>query len=397
MEKKLPKNVRQIGNVSDNPKIYVEDYVDIFFGQLVEKAQEAPVGAFLIGDIHREEEQEFIFINGAVRMQDLEMKNKEVVLGEKTWRKGCEDCKKYFGNKTILGWFLVAQEVPMALNHNLTKVHEKLFSKKSRVFIMKDAIEKEEDYYVHKYNDLMKIGGHYIYYEKNMDMQDYMIATRRDMGATPSEDYEDYATKNFRDIINKKQENTKKPQGKGQYRFATGMMIVLVLAAVGVVAVNRYGGLEALPILNMGSQSEVSEEENLLALEEEQQVLVQEEIVEAEELIESEDDGVGETLVEGEIEESIEEESVEEEVIEDENIEEEVMQEVVEEEAELPQGDTEEVVLDLPETYTVQVGDTLVEICINRYGSMGKLDEICELNEMDVNDFIYVGQELLLP
>ena len=27
MERQLPKNVRQIGNVSDNPKIYVEDYV----------------------------------------------------------------------------------------------------------------------------------------------------------------------------------------------------------------------------------------------------------------------------------------------------------------------------------------------------------------------------------
>ena len=30
MERQLPKNVRQIGNVSDNPKIYVEDYVDTY-------------------------------------------------------------------------------------------------------------------------------------------------------------------------------------------------------------------------------------------------------------------------------------------------------------------------------------------------------------------------------
>ena len=30
MERQLPKNVRQIGNVSDSPKIYVEDYVDTF-------------------------------------------------------------------------------------------------------------------------------------------------------------------------------------------------------------------------------------------------------------------------------------------------------------------------------------------------------------------------------
>ena len=37
MERQLPKNVRQIGNVSDSPKIYVEDYVDTFFAGLCEK------------------------------------------------------------------------------------------------------------------------------------------------------------------------------------------------------------------------------------------------------------------------------------------------------------------------------------------------------------------------
>ena len=40
MERQLPKNVRQIGNVCDEPKIYVEDYVDTFLGQLQEKAME---------------------------------------------------------------------------------------------------------------------------------------------------------------------------------------------------------------------------------------------------------------------------------------------------------------------------------------------------------------------
>ena len=39
MENKFPKNVRQIGNVSDSPKIYVEDYVDTFFLQLSEKSE----------------------------------------------------------------------------------------------------------------------------------------------------------------------------------------------------------------------------------------------------------------------------------------------------------------------------------------------------------------------
>ena len=49
MKKQLPKNVRQIGNVSDSSKIYVEDYVDTFFNQLCDKTDQMPIGAFLVG------------------------------------------------------------------------------------------------------------------------------------------------------------------------------------------------------------------------------------------------------------------------------------------------------------------------------------------------------------
>ena len=34
MERQFPKNVKQIGNVSDSPRIYVEDYVETFLNQI---------------------------------------------------------------------------------------------------------------------------------------------------------------------------------------------------------------------------------------------------------------------------------------------------------------------------------------------------------------------------
>ena len=34
-------------------------------------------------------------------------------------------------------------------------------------FIWKDASSSDEMYFAYKYNELMQIGGHYIYYEKN--------------------------------------------------------------------------------------------------------------------------------------------------------------------------------------------------------------------------------------
>ena len=58
MERQFPKNVRQIGNVSDEPKIYVEDYVDTYLNQLKEKAAKEPVMAVLAGEIVTQEGQE---------------------------------------------------------------------------------------------------------------------------------------------------------------------------------------------------------------------------------------------------------------------------------------------------------------------------------------------------
>ena len=75
MERQLPKNVRQIGNVSDNPKIYVEDYVDTYLNQLREKAKEQPVGVILVGEVLELEDEKAVFVSGAVQMQELSEKD----------------------------------------------------------------------------------------------------------------------------------------------------------------------------------------------------------------------------------------------------------------------------------------------------------------------------------
>ncbi|MCH5276102.1 MAG: LysM peptidoglycan-binding domain-containing protein [Lachnospiraceae bacterium] len=51
----------------------------------------------------------------------------------------------------------------------------------------------------------------------------------------------------------------------------------------------------------------------------------------------------------------------------------------------------------VPVTYTVQRGDTLNSICRERYGSLDKVAEICELNQIKNADSIQIGQTILLP
>ena len=245
MKRQLPKNVRQIGNVSDSSKIYVEDYVDTFFNQLCEKADQKPIGAFLVGEVVQEEDEDYIYVYGAIQMSEVIQKGKDIFIPDNTWKNGCEVCKEYFGDAEILGWFLTNTGQALEVNHNIVKVHQKLFSREKSIFVAKEAREKEEKFFVHKYKDLMECGGHYIYYERNVEMQNYMIASRKKTGMTPSEIIEDTVTKNFRSIIREKVEKDEQ-KSRSKSMYALSAFLVLVVLVIGITMVNNYDKMKGI-------------------------------------------------------------------------------------------------------------------------------------------------------
>ncbi len=245
MERQIPKNVRQIGNVSDTPKIYVEDYVDTFFAQLCDKAGETPIGAFLVGDIQSTEEGEYVYIYGAIRMHELKFSGREYILDEDTWKHAYEDCKQYFEDGEMLGWFVAHPGVPLCPEECTVKLHKKSFPKENTVFIIKDPGEKDEVYYVHKLDDLMEIGGHYTYYEKNPCMQNYMISTRKKNGASPSETVEDRAAKDFRSIVRSREELAAK-QRANRMMYALSTCLVLLVVIMGVATMNNFDKMKSV-------------------------------------------------------------------------------------------------------------------------------------------------------
>ena len=195
MERQIPKNVRQIGYVSDSPKIYVEDYVDTFFLQLSVKSEKEkqPEGAFLIGEMQKQDNEEYIYIYGAIKIKELKKEGGEYLINDKIWKCGCEECSQYFEEGEIIGWFVTVHDLQLAPGSINVKLHKKLFPKKNTVLVMKDSSNQEDVFFVHKLGDLMEIGGHYTYYEKNPCMQNYMIASRKKNGAVQTENVEDTA------------------------------------------------------------------------------------------------------------------------------------------------------------------------------------------------------------
>ena len=201
MERQLPKNVRQIGNVSDNPKIYVEDYVDTYLNQLREKAREQPVGVILTGELLKLEDENAVFVSGAVQMKEVKTNGNDIEITDEIMKEAKEEAARFFPECRIVGWGIIEDGSPMSRNREVKRIQEKEFAEEWNLFLWKNAREQEEVFYAYKFGEIMQMGGHYIYYEKNPEMQNYMINTRRENGVTPSEVVEDRAAKDFRSAV----------------------------------------------------------------------------------------------------------------------------------------------------------------------------------------------------
>lgn len=385
MERQLPKNVRQIGNVSDTPKIYVEDYVDTFFAQLCEKVVDKPKGAFLIGDFQRIQNEEYVYIYGAIQMHDLRMEGMEYVLDDETWKSAYEDCKQYFDDGEMLGWFVASPDGIKVPDNSVVNLHKKSFPKENTVLIIKDAHEQEESYYVHKFNDLMEIAGHFTYYEKNPNMQNYMISTRKKNGVSPSETVEDRAAKDFRSIVRSREERTRQRRAN-RLMYAVSACLVLMVIAMGVAMINNFDKMKSVQtaldaLSNETTQEEVLETSGLVVAADTDDVNAGESV----------DEGAAENEAEGQADPGAD---IVLDTGEDANLES-VDAELEPNGPSTEQGDSSENGSD--GVYVVEEGDTLAIISRKMYGDISHVDSICAMNGLENGNLIYIGQKLLLP
>lgn len=393
MEREIPRNVRQIGSISGGPKIYVEDYVDTFFGQISDQPEEIR-GAFLIGEIEGDGHPEYIYINGAIQMYELNRDGNAFQITEETWKNAYEDCKRYFGNATIVGWFVSAPGLPVEINDELIRTHEAAFPDSDSIFVMRDLREKEDYFYVNKFHDLLKMSGYYVYYEKNPAMQNYMIASRRKNGLTVSESVEDRAARNFRNLIRTKGELEDQKQSIHFVRIASSFLI-LVMLVMGITMMNNYDKIrtvqKSLETLTEFAQSEqqvkkVSVDRTPsvgLKKDLEQRAAEGKEIKESsqrsdDQEIHSKKKDTDSAKPEQKNDWQEERAGISEKKWGESN---------PEESGEGSQGDI----------YIVRKGDTLLSISKKIYGTDEHISSICKMNGLKENDFIYVGQKLILP
>lgn len=446
---RLPKNIRQIGIPDDTKKIYIEDYAITFINQFAAKCLDDPKAAVLVGSATYSNSCEYIFISGVVEVEDVKIDTDSIDFTEKTWTGIYSNIKKYFPNQDIVGWFLSSQAFHRESSDHIIKAHIDNFAGSDKVFMKIDPLENEEIFYIFQNGHFVRQMGYYIYYEKNEEMQEYMVQGKektKEKEEHPLEQVEDHAAKSFRTIIQERKDE-KHQKKMATFMYTTSTFLVMIVMVIGITMINNYDRMKNMEkTLNTISRVVNNEDEKIaddwFAKNEEtgkennkkeetanssQDVNADQSTNETQEVMNQ--SAIPVETVSGNVEKEEEKDTDEaqQEASEQTNEEQASTQqqttdtsseqqatgtvtEVSSTEEEMKKtlnesnGDTsasndketEEVSAE-PKYYTVEKGDTLAKISLKLYNTKDMVAKICELNNIKNDNKIQAGQTLLLP
>lgn len=207
--REFPKNVRQIGVPLPGQKIYLEDYVITYLKQSFVHAQE-PVVVLLLGKNGEEKAEKAAFIYGAMVLEEEGVLERGGISKE-IWDQVYEKIRHNFPEAQVLGW---ACGVPMwsgSVDGQVRKLQKAEFPKENSTLFLWDLSEKEEKIFLWQRNMLKEMSGYYVYFEKNPQMQNFMLDDSKEPESIDG-DYEDTVTVSMRHVIEEKEERKKNLQ-----------------------------------------------------------------------------------------------------------------------------------------------------------------------------------------
>lgn len=346
-----PKSVRQIGEIPGRGRIYMEDYVIRFVKRLAEQSHGMEKAAVLLGTSLICDGEKIYQISGVVEIHNFAGRSGPKFTDE-DWDYIYSEMKENFTDLEIVGWFYSCQGFSVNQAGQLLQMHKLNFEKRDKVLYLYDETDGEDSFFLYRSGQLEKQKGYYIYYEKNPEMQNYMINTRRENGVTPSEVVEDRAAKDFRSAVREKMEYKEQHQSS-KFAYITSALLVLIVLVIGITTVNNFDKMKSvqtsLENLSKSMENGQTEEDTKTTT-----------AAEAKE---------GAKEVSGTVKKS-EEAKVSKE-----------------EESQLTDKDY----------YVVQKGETLAGISKKLYGDTSHVKAICKMNGLSDGNLIYIGQKLLLP
>ena len=222
---RLPENIRQIGETNGSLKIYIEDYVMTYIHQIFTEKHEKAIVVFL-GKKGKEQAAGCVFIYGAVQVQCDVMEGPKELTANK-WNQVYEDMNESFPGAQMIGWGCGVSMWNSKADISVRQIHGKFFSENGKILYVTDMSEKEEKIFVWKNGNLAEQPGFVVYYEKNPQMQDYMLKGKGKKSIESA--YKDNVTENMRTVI-KEKEDTRAIKTKHLGYAAITAMFVMIIA-----------------------------------------------------------------------------------------------------------------------------------------------------------------------
>lgn len=186
----IPKSVRQIGRARGSRRIYIEDYVWTFSRQMARQAGEAEAAGVLLGKTVIKKGERYLFISGMVEIEDFMLRTSEE-FSQEMW----------------------------------TSIYSGIKGNDKLLFLYEDG-EGEDAFFAMQSGKMERQPGYYIYYEKNPEMQEYMVTHKKH--SRIDDHLEEKALGDMRGILEKKQQEKEEKQERG----ARGLMVGLAALAI---------------------------------------------------------------------------------------------------------------------------------------------------------------------
>lgn len=392
-----PKNIKQIGDVSSNRKIYIEDYAFTYIRSIAYGAEPEEQAGILLGECQKSQDEKCLFIKGVIKARIMEEDGRQgIYFDEKVWNGIYADVEKYFPNLDVVGWFAALPDVTTERMQYLRRLHLDNFAGNMKTLYLINKADREESFYLYENGDLRKQKGYVCFYERNYEMQEYMLQKRGHKSIEAPE--KDKVMKSIRTIIQEKEEQ-KLQKKNAVFMYGISSFMVVVVLVIGINLMNSYEKMKnldqslntiALQMSNMNDNSgdnaaEVSGgivsvnklDGNVYPTQAETQAQEQQNVQQNVQQNTAGQQSAGSS--------SITQQTIPTET--------QASQETA------SQGAASEEAAAEPEyeSYIVKSGDTIMNICKRHYGDISKFSEIIELNDLENADQLYVGQEIKLP
>ncbi len=397
----LPKNIRQIGEIQQDKKIYLEDYVITFIRKQERKDQELDCAGILLGTKQQCEAGMLMFVKGALRLEEEEDQEQKR--------------QNYFPELEVLGYYVIGTMEEDKL--------EKLMDPPAVLpFVIFHIQEGEENVYWSEEKQFQRLSGYFIFYERNPQMQKYMFECLEPQKVEEEEGSSDQAIISFREKVKEKHGMTR----RGGIRYLAGSFLTLTIFMLGVTIINNYDKMKDMEetISRISVEQERERLQIATATAEAEKAAATASSANAQISTETdarEDSETSENVTSGEEEDALtaalsqlsegnetaaaSSDAVLAEVgatqtaraLAERNYSAEMAGTV----DQSTLGKTDEILASAQRqyqsAYTVRYGDTLADISQRYYGSLDMVEAICALNEIDDANLIVPGQKIVLP